>query len=99
MKIRTTKRFSKWFDNLRDARARSKVLTLMKLWQHNMRITGDLKAIGPNLYEYRIHSGPGYRVYFTYRGSEVVLLLAGGDKSSQRGDIAFVRRCMEGRQD
>lgn len=60
---------------------------------------GDHKAVGESVSEMRIHYGPGFRVYFTLRGVEVVILLAGGDKSSQAQDIraaqALVRQLEE----
>ena len=53
---------------------------------------GDWKAIDRTVSELRVHAGPGYRVYFTRRGDTLVILLAGGDKGSQRRDIAAARR-------
>lgn len=49
---------------------------------------GDTKSVGSGVYELRIHYGLGYRVYCTWKGSELVVLLAGGDKSSQQADIS-----------
>jgi putative addiction module killer protein len=56
---------------------------------------GDQRFLGTGLYELREHTGPGYRVYFTILGEQLILLLAGGDKSSQQRDIALARSMIE----
>jgi putative addiction module killer protein len=57
-----------------------------------MGLTGDVKAVGEGVSELRIHYGPGYRVYFKKRGRSLVVLLAGGDKRTQSGDIKTALR-------
>lgn len=53
---------------------------------------GDVAAVGNGISEMRIHYGPGYRLYFTQRGNDVVLLLCGGDKNSQARDIVMAKQ-------
>lgn len=85
IEIRKTERFAAWLDGLRDLRARARVLVrIERLASGN---PGDVKPVGEGVSELRIDYGPGYRVYLTYRGSELVILLAGGDKSTQASDI------------
>ncbi len=85
IKIRRTETFAKWLDNLRDIQARARILVRIE------RLTagnpGDVKPVGEGVSELRIDYGPGYRVYFVKRGLKVVILLAGGDKSTQSKDI------------
>lgn len=54
--------------------------------------SGDAKALGPGLYELRIHLGPGYRIYFLRDGDDVIVLLCAGDKSNQQSDINTARQ-------
>ena len=83
--IRRTDAFSKWLDRLRDARARVRVLSrLTRAEDGNL---GDTKPVGESVAEMRIDYGPGYRVYFTKRRQTIIVLLVGGDKSSQEQDI------------
>ena len=85
VEIRKTDVFVKWLDGLRDTQARSRVLVRIE------RLTtgnpGDVKPVGEGVSELRIDYGPGYRVYFVKQGQTVIVLLAGGDKSTQATDI------------
>jgi putative addiction module killer protein len=83
--IYTTEQFDLWYDGLRDARAKAAIRVRMRRAEEGN--FGDCEPVGEGVSEMRIHYGPGYRVYFTRTGMEVVILLAGGDKSSQAKDI------------
>jgi len=86
--------FLRWFEGLRDPSVQRRiVLRLSRLVLGN---PGDCKMIARNLYEMRLHLGPGYRVYFAKRGKVRVLLLVGGDKWSQFRDIAHARALRDG---
>ena len=85
MEVRQTTRFANWLAGLRDERAKARILKrLDRAGQGNL---GDVAPIGEGVSEMRIFYGPGYRIYFVQRGSELIVLLCGGDKSSQRADI------------
>ena len=83
--ILTTDIFDSWFANLRDKRAIMRIQARIDRAEDGN--FGDCEAVGEGVSEMRIHYGPGYRVYFTQRGMEIVILLAGGDKSTQPKDI------------
>ena len=83
--IRKTLVYAEWIDNLRDLQGRARIL--MRVERLAAGNPGDVKPVGGGVSELRIHFGPGYRVYFTQRGLDIVILLAGGDKSSQPKDI------------
>lgn len=90
IEIRKTQLFADWLDNLRDIQARARILVrIERLAAGN---PGDVQPVGDGVSEMRIHYGPGYRVYFAMRGQELVILLAGGDKSSQPKDIKTALR-------
>jgi putative addiction module killer protein len=81
-----TPEFASWFRSLRDAVARGRIAKRIALLEGGH--FGDVKSLGDGVSELRIHHGPGYRLYFTRRGEALVLLLIGGDKGSQRRDVA-----------
>lgn len=82
--------FRRWLDGLTDRRARVRIDDrLRRLASGN---AGDTKAIGQGVQELRLHFGPGYRIYYAWRGDVLVILLTGGDKSSQSRDIAKAKQ-------
>lgn len=91
VEILQTDEFEKWLKRLKDVNARARI---------NVRITrlsltgnfGDYKPVGNGVYEMRIDYGPGYRLYFSNRGDKIVLLLIGGNKSSQQKDIEKAKK-------
>jgi putative addiction module killer protein len=84
--IRETEDFAEWLANLADARAAAQIAA--RVDRMSFGLIGDVKPVGDGVSEARIHYGPGYRLYFVQRGRELIVLLCGGDKSSQRRDIA-----------
>jgi putative addiction module killer protein len=85
IEVRETDVYKRWFDRLRDRRAKSRIdARILRLSLGN---PGDVKSVGHGVSEMRIDYGPGYRIYFTQRGNTIVVLLCGGDKGSQRDDI------------
>lgn len=77
--------FEDWLQNLRDSQAVAKINTRIR--RVSLGNLGDVRPVGDGVSEMRIHFGPGYRLYFISQGRQVVILLCGGDKGSQRGDI------------
>ena len=93
IELRKTDVFVKWLDSLRDVNARARILIrIERLASGN---PGDVKSVGRNVSELRIPYGPGYRVYFSKRGNQLIILLAGGDKSTQDKDIKKALRLAE----
>ena len=82
---------AKWLKRLKDTAARARILLRIQ----RLVVTGnfgDTKPVGDGVFEMRIDYGPGYRLYYALRGSEVVLLLVGGDKSSQQKDVVKAKK-------
>jgi putative addiction module killer protein len=86
IEVRQTEQFQDWLGSLRDGIA-VKVIK-RRIARVQIGLFGDGKSVGNGIRELRVDYGPGYRVYFARRGDMLVLLLCGGDKSSQRHDIA-----------
>jgi putative addiction module killer protein len=85
IEILQTEYYRKWFDKLKDRNARARIdIRLRRLSLGN---PGDVKSVGEGILELRIDYGPGYRVYFTKKGDRLIILLAGGDKTTQAEDI------------
>ena len=88
--IRKTAEFAAWLDGLADVRARARVQARVeRLAAGN---PGDVKPVGQGVSELRIDYGPGYRVYFIRKGKKVIVLLAGGDKTTQAADVKTALR-------
>ncbi|MGP2494471.1 type II toxin-antitoxin system RelE/ParE family toxin [Mesorhizobium sp. PUT5] len=93
IELKQTETFRKWRTQLKDIRARAIIASrLDRLSQGN---AGDVEPVGEGVSELRIHYGPGYRVYFQKQGNTIVVLLCGGDKSTQAKDIKAAKHLAE----
>lgn len=82
--------FRRWLDSLKDRRARTRIDDrLLRLADGN---AGDTKSIGDGVQELRLHFGPGYRIYYVWKGDVLIILLTGGDKDTQARDIARAKK-------
>ena len=84
-KIITTQSYAAWFDSLKDTQAKARINA--RLRRVELGNLGDTSPVGDYVSELRFFFGPGYHIYFMQHGSEILLLLAGGDKSTQQNDI------------
>ena len=85
IEIRQTEQVKKWLKALKDSRAKAKILIrIERMREGNF---GDINSIGDGYSELKIHQGKGYRVYFANRNNQIILLLCGGDKTTQQDDI------------
>jgi putative addiction module killer protein len=94
IKVRQTERYARWFEVLRDVRVKARIL--VRIRRLSLGNPGDVQPVGEGVSEMRIDYGPGYRVYFTFRGETVVILLAGGDKRTQARDIEIALELARG---
>jgi putative addiction module killer protein len=92
-RVLQTPGFSSWLVSIRDLRA--KVAIARRIERASVGNLGDVKSVGGQVSEMRIDVGAGYRVYFTVRDGVVIVLLAGGDKSSQSKDIQLARKLVK----
>ena len=93
LEIRQTETYSKWESKLRDSVARAAITS--RLGRLAAGLLGDYRSVGGGVQELRIHHGAGYRIYFVRRGSQIIVLLCGGDKGSQQRDIKLARDLAE----
>ena len=87
-----TQKFKKWLENLGDSKAKALIARRIHAIEQDHPTEGDIKSLGNGLQEMRFYIGPGYRIYFITVQDTLLLLLMGGNKSSQRRDIAKARK-------
>ncbi|HEX2797294.1 MAG TPA: type II toxin-antitoxin system RelE/ParE family toxin [Immundisolibacter sp.] len=91
--VRLTQEFQDWLDALKDLRAQVRIVARLRMAEAGN--LGDWKSVGGDVSEMRVDFGPGYRLYFTRRGSILIVMLAGGNKSSQARDIKRAQRILK----
>jgi len=88
--VRLTEEFQRWLYDLSDRRAQVRIVARLRMAEGGN--LGDWASVGGEVSEMRVHFGPGYRLYFTRRGGVLIILLVGGDKSTQSRDIKRAQR-------
>ncbi len=91
--VQLTSEFESWLDNLQDKTAQVRIAA--RLRQAGTGHLGDWKSVGGGVCEMRVHFGPGYRLYFNRQGNVLIVMLAGGDKSSQARDIRRAQQILK----
>ncbi|SHL22461.1 type II toxin-antitoxin system RelE/ParE family toxin [Fibrobacter sp. UWEL] len=92
--VEKTEKFLMWYQSLKDVQAKQRIFSrLVRIELGNL---GDVKSVGEGVFEIRIDCGPGYRIYYAMRGQTVILLLCGGDKSSQQRDVESAKLMWKG---
>ena len=97
MEIRRTDIFDKWLKKLSDTVGKFMIDARIRRLEEGL--FGDVKHVGDGVFEMRIHHGPGYRVYYTMVENQIIILLCGGDKSTQRSDIAKAKNMVKELED
>ena len=91
--VRQTQEFQDWLDGLKDVRAQLRIVARLRLAEAGN--LGDWKPVGSEVSEMRVAFGPGYRLYFTKRQNILVVMLGGGDKSTQARDIKRAQKILQ----
>ena len=91
--VRPLPEFTTWLDDLTDTTVRGAVLA--RIDRLELGLKGDVQPVGDGVSEMRIHLGAGWRIYFTQRGTQLILLLAGGSKRTQKRDIKRAKALAE----
>jgi putative addiction module killer protein len=89
LEIRETSAYAAWFAALRDRTAKARID--IRIRRLSLGSSGDIRSVGEGVSELRIHYGPGYRIYLKKQGDALIILFAGGDKSSQVQDIRLAK--------
>lgn len=95
--IRTLPKFDAWLSGLRDGVTKRRLVARLRKAQ--LGNLGDIKSVGDGIVEMREHFGPGWRMYYVQRGDVIIIMLGGGDKSSQAADIAEAKQLADSLED
>lgn len=87
--VKRTPEFDAWFDGLKDSLTRKRLA--LRLRKAELGNLGDVRSVGEGVFEVREFFGPGWRMYFAHRGDVLVVMLGGGDKSTQQADVAAAK--------
>ncbi len=93
IEIKQTETYRKWEHKLKDHKARAAIAA--RVFRLANGLLGDVAPVGLGISELRIHYGPGYRIYFKQNGNEIILLLCGGDKNTQKRDIDAAKKLVK----
>jgi putative addiction module killer protein len=88
--VLTTDEFDRWLSDLADERAKTKIAS--RVARLRFGNTGDVKPVGEGVSEMRVHDGPGYRVYYKQTNKTIIVMLCGGDKSTQEKDVRRAKK-------
>ena len=94
VEIRQTEEYASWFKRLRNREARARIITRIR--RLSLGNPGDVKPVGEGVSEIRVDFGPGYRIYFIQQDETLVVLLAGGDKRTQKQNIKKAQELARG---